>query len=617
MSFKLIADTFSVARDSDHFIQLKTLKKPRTDDQVWVAIEIVNDSKYARAITQSIIDTIDEVFFDNYELSAYERFEQALKEVNIIIKSMKEKRKKSFGQINAIIAVFSGQELHITQSNTAEAYLLRQNKFSMISEGLSSRSEDLFVNIATGELMSDDKLIFTTARLLRLATHSQLVQLFNDGVAEAVESVRELTMGNEDMSLGVICIHSKLMQKPGSKFEQVKAHPIWDKIKKATHTFAGFVVEKSPQRLKEVGRTNGKKILVALAVVVLLLIVSVSVLMESSRQKAVRAEYSTRLEKLTQDLHIANTKGYANDKETANAILDKIEEEARMILDTNFFRTETMALLNKAQDARDNINNTDRLKQLAPYIDLTTKRESPKALGMVSLDDNLFAFEYNTLYEIILDQVLDPRQIDDTEVVIAGTAMEDQDIIVFLTQSGRIMEFVNGLFRFANTEDQVWKSGVDVAAFGRYIYILSPEENQIYKYARLRSDYSNGSEYNSDADLSGALSLAIDGNIYVLKEGGRIVKIFKSKQQPFKIENLAVDISASTQIYTSAELDNLYILDPVNKRVVILEKSSSGVSRYYGQVVFEDLENIKRIYVEKSEDKLHVLTDKEIYRIDI
>ena len=83
MSFKFIADTFSVARDSDHFIQLKTLKKPRTDDQVWLSTEIIGDSKYARATSQSIIDTMEDVFFDNFELTVYERFEQALKEVNI------------------------------------------------------------------------------------------------------------------------------------------------------------------------------------------------------------------------------------------------------------------------------------------------------------------------------------------------------------------------------------------------------------------------------------------------------------------------------------------------------------------------------------------------------
>lgn len=51
--------------------------------------------------------------------------------------------------------------------------------------------------------------------------------------------------------------------------------------------------------------------------------------------------------------------------------------------------------------------------------------------------------------------------------------------------------------------------------------------------------------------------------------------------------------------------------------MVIVTKSDSGNSRYYGEVVFEDFDNVAGIYVEKNENKMHVLTDKEIYKIDI
>lgn len=613
MSFKFIADTFSVARDTDHFIQLKTIKKPKSDDQLWLAIEIEGDSKYARATAQSIIDTLEEVYFDHLELSPYERFENALKEVNIIIKNQKEKRKKTFGHINAIMSVFSGTELHLTQSNAAEAYLIRQGKFSMISEGLSSKAEDLFVNIASGDLMPDDKLIFSTARLLRLATHSQIVQLFSDGVAEAVEATRELTMNDESLSIGLIAIHTKLLQKSGAAMDAVRDNKLILGIKHFFESIIGFIGSKTGN----VSRVSPKKILLSIAALALVLIVSVSLLMNNSRQNQIRDEYRVKLSSLHEDLNVANTKGYANDKETANAILDKVDTEARVIIDSNFFRAEALVLLDKVQEARDSINNTDRLKELAPYVDLTAKNADVKALGLVNLDDNIFVYEYNRLYEIILDQVLEPRGIDDTEVVIAATAMNDQDAIVFLTKSGRVIEYENGQIHFANTDDQTWKAGVNLAAYGKYIYILSPQDNQIYKYTRLRSKYSGGSGYNSDADLKEALSIAIDGDIYVLKKGGSIVRIYKSKQQQFKIADLAVDISEATQLFTSPELDNLYILDPKNKRVVIVTKSESGVSRYYGQIVFDELDNIKGIYVEKNENKLHVLTDKEIYKVDI
>ena len=75
------------------------------------------------------------------------------------------------------------------------------------------------------------------------------------------------------------------------------------------------------------GRSNANKknILIVLGVVIVLLVVSVSILMNSRRTRAVREEYRIQLEELNQDLHVANTKGYANDKETANSILDKVD----------------------------------------------------------------------------------------------------------------------------------------------------------------------------------------------------------------------------------------------------------------------------------------------------
>ena len=211
MSFKILADTFSVARDSSHFVQLKTLKSPRTEDQIWVAFKIEGDTKYARSTMQSMIDTLDEVFFDNLDVDVYERLENALKEVNLTYKTLKEKRgAKSVGSISAIIAVFSGNELHLTQSADAEAYLIRKGKLSLISEGLASKSEDLFVNIASGELLPEDKILFSTSRLLRLATHNQLAQMCSERITEALDSIRELILSDSELSIGVTCISTKL-----------------------------------------------------------------------------------------------------------------------------------------------------------------------------------------------------------------------------------------------------------------------------------------------------------------------------------------------------------------------------------------------------------------------
>jgi len=619
MSFKILADTFSVARDSEHFIQIKTLKKPRLDDQVWLSFEVIGNTKFARATVQSIIDIVDEVYFSNPELEPYERFENTLKEINLIYNSIKEKRGvKSMGKINAVIAVFAGNELHLTQANDAEAYLIRKNKLSLISEGLSGKSDDLFLNIASGELMSEDKLIFATSRLLRLATHSQITQLCMDGITEALDSIRELVLSDNELSIGVALVHAKLPQRPVLQEAPKESNPIVEKalakVKSAVSSVSAFFEKKTGLKKPEWSKNT---ILAAILVVALLLIISISFLVDGSRDKALREEYRVKIEAMNQDISKANTKGYANDKETANAILDKVERDARDVLATNYFRTEVLALLDKVQGTRDSINNIKRLSSLQPYVDLSQKRETVEALGIMSMDDNLFAYEYNALYEVILDQVLDPKTIDETEVVMSATAMPDQGMLVFLTQSGRVIEYADGQFRFASNEDSGWKPGIDVKAYGRNLYLLSPSANQIYKYSRLRNNFSSATEYNSDADLKGAISMAIDGNVYVLKQGGEIIKIFKSKVQPFVVEDMGADISQATQIFTSPELNNLYVMDPVNKRVVIIEKEVGEGARYKSQIYLSDLDSLQGIYVDPNEQTLYVLSKKAIYKTEI
>jgi hypothetical protein len=618
MSFKILADTFSVARDSDHFIQLKTIKKPRVDDQICLAFEIVGDTKFARSIVQSIMEAVEEVYFSNPEAEAYERFENALKEINIIYKNLKQKRgARSMGKINAIIAVLKENELYLAQSNDAEAYLVRHNKLSLISEGLSGKSDDLFMNIASGEIAPEDKVLFSTSRLLRLATHAQLAQMCSDGVTEAMDSIRELVLADNELSIGVSCIHAKLPHKMPAKIGG-KPLPYIDKAlckcREWLNTAMDTINKKTGFKKPKWSKNT---ILAAALTVALLLILSISFLMDSRRNEALREEYRLRIEAMNQDLHTANTKGYADDKETANAILDKVEREARDILASNYFRSEVLALLDKIKETRDSIDNITRITDAKPYADLSQKNSKVDALGIVGLDDNFFAYEYNTIYEIILGQVLEPKTIDSTEVVIKGTAMEDYGLLAFLTQSGRIIEYEDGQARSASTEDSGFKPAVDLAAYGRYLYLLSPSANQIYKYSKMRNDYSAASEYSLDGDLKDAISIAIDGNVYVLKKGGAIIKLFKGNSQPFEIQAMAADISGATQIYTAPELNSLYILDPANNRVVIVGKDVGGGGRYKSQMAFQNIGEIKGIYVDKSESKLYLLTKSAVYQVEI
>lgn len=616
MAFKFLADHFSITRDSNHFIQIKTLKHPHVSDEVWVAFAVEGESRFARATVQDLMDTFETVFFDHLQTKAYERFENALREVNLIYQNLKEKRgAQAMGQMSAVIAVFCGSELHLAQCHEAEAYLIRKEKLSHISEGLAGRGEDLFINIASGEVMPEDKIIFSTSRLLRSMSQTQLVQSCRDGVTEAIDSIREYMMESTQMSLGVSCIHVQIPYRgrPGMALTPSgfwgKLQSLWGKL---------LALAPFPEGKKE-GPTpplNRNTLLAVILVIVLILVISVTMLLDRRHNRDLREEYRQQLQTLNSKLDNATVQGHAGEKETANALLDKVEEEANTILKNEFYRTEALELLNKVQTTRDEINNTLRLKAPLPYADLSAKNPQAKALGLTSLDGKPFAFELQQLYEIILDQVLDPKPLTEEGALAHATSMEDLDSLIFLTQAGQVIEFRDGEFDALNTQDQSWKNGVDIGAYGRFLYILNPNENQIYKYSRGNSSYSVASNYNIDADLKEAVSLSVDGNVYVLTQSGEILKLFRGKKEKFEVEGLGIDLQGATKIFTTQELDHLYLLDPKHQRVVVLQKNVGPGARYKGQVQFEGLE-LKGLYVDQEETMLYVLSPTALYKVNL
>ena len=119
--------------------------------QLFISIEIQNNPADAETIAETIFDTARKVFFSDLEKDTYTRFEEALKEVNTAISNFKaETVSKFIGNLHVILGVISGNELHLSQTGDAEAYLIRKKYVSLISEGLSdptNKSEDTFSNI--------------------------------------------------------------------------------------------------------------------------------------------------------------------------------------------------------------------------------------------------------------------------------------------------------------------------------------------------------------------------------------------------------------------------------------------------------------------------------------
>lgn len=608
-------------KDGEIFFENFQYVDKEKDGTVYVALEVLNASMTrSKQIGKKIFETVKEYYFEDNGRSAYENFENSLKEVNAELEKVMGTGEKK-ARINAIVAVLSGAELHLSQTGYAEAYLVRGGTFSNISEGLfvAENDTEIFQNIASGVLEKEDRVVFSSERLLRFASQSELTKIFTLDNDDALAEIRDIITleGVENINIIVGAVENVPMEEE-QKIQSEKPSPISPIVAKL-QDLSRMIEEKG------ISRNN---ILGAIGVVVLVLILTVWFMGSSQQSQVGKQKLESSIQQIQVDIDNASRLSLVGKREEAGAILSRAEDDLHTLLnsDPGEYRESLAVLLEKLAAEKDAIDNITRLKDAVSMVDLGQVSNSVSAVGMITTgDDRKFVFDQNALYETILTEVKDPLTIDPNVNVIGGANFEEYGALVFYTQNNGLIEYADGSFSFAKTDDETgWKPGVALDTYSKYVYVLDPsegEKGQIWKYERTRSGYKAPVAYSVDADLKNAKDLSIDGSIWVIDAGGNIFKIFKGEMQDITVEDApSVPLNDPSRIYTTAEMKNLYVLDSANKRVISYFKSISNprVIEYVDQYTYEDLDiDVRDIYVNNSEQKLYLLTKDQILEFNI
>jgi len=397
-----------------------------------------------------------------------------------------------------------------------------------------------------------------------------------------------------------------------------KINTVKDKVSETLESTAAAAQEKMGRVLPKIRfrkEMRKERILMIAAGLLILLVVSVFWLRSRGGQQELIAEHQSRLNHVRELLGEASTVGQF-DKEKAADTLTAAEQEALTVLSSRFLRSEAVTLLDEIQTQRDTL---DDIKRLTPTIvaNLAEKRENVSALGLIALKDLLYAFEYNALYEIVLDKLQDPLTISDVETVILASAFNEENSLLFLTRTGKMLEYKDGRVQEVSTSDGLWKKGVDMTSYGPRLYVLDPEHNQIWRYQRRREGFDVSEAYNQDASLEKGVSIAIDSNIYVLNSDGTITQLYQGEQQEFPLRRSpVVPVTQPTKLVTAPESLYLYVLEPAQQRVLIYRKDlQNGGAAYQTQYVFENVGTLRDLEV--VDNRLYIADDKQVYFVNL
>lgn len=623
----------------------------------------------AEEIGGALFEIMKNYFFVGLERDPGDRFEDVLKEVNHAIQQREADLDRSlFSHLHVIPAVVNRGVLYLSQSGAAEAYLVRRRFVSVLSDGLSdpAQSNELFFNIASGELVAGDLLLFSSGRLLRYISKSDLARVLSDesSLDSAMRTLSHRVSLDLDEVLSLFAVavgHEVLItadaQDASQGSSKKRVFPVikWREVSDRMKLHLGRLIpqkEKSaepqnaplphdvrephdasgspaaPQRtsvasdrlkdlLLEWREMKRDRILMALALLVILLVGGIYLVRQQGQKQQYLEELEDQLAQVETDLRTAQTTG-AYDKESAKILLDEAETLALQVLNSGYLRGKATEYLTEIETQRDQLDNVTRLANPTLFVDLSLVDPSMNALGLVPMGDDLYVYEYNQLYQIILDEIQSALTIDSEEVVIDAEYDDENEALLFLTKSDRIIEYQDGQFSFVDTDDGAWHSAVDMELYNNRIYLLDPTEGQIWRYYAQRESYSGSEAYLAEGgSVVDGVSFAIDGSIYVLNEAGDLVKFLSGEQQTFTISKAPTsDLSGSTKVYTEFEMFQVFVLDPSDNRVVIYNKDSkTGNLVYSAQYVLENVGELRDIYVDKEASRIYVLDATKIYEV--
>lgn len=665
MSIKGDYEFLFVGRDDNSFLENYSYdlfqEHGANSGQIFINLEIQNNPVDAEEIGGVIFETMQKVFFEDLTADPYVRFENALKSVNSILAEFKSQKVSGYiGNMNVVVAAIVENQLFLTQCGDAEAYLIRKKYVSIVSEGLSedsSSSEDVFASIASGEIEPGDFVLFSSTRLLRYTSKTDLAQsVRRTSVAETLDEIQDIISTE---ILGRVGLTGILF----SKVAEGDVESIEDEVDNATKTVleSDFghgsarketITGKFLNVFKNYGRRRttvfrsgdgfmkgvigwlqnfwknlfskglGKdKILALLLLVIVVLIVGIFFANGRQAKKAELAKLDTILTDVQSKIAEAETKG-AYDKETAKMILDKAYVDAKSVLESGQYREKAGLYLIRIEETRDKLDNVVRVENPKVLADLSAKRSDVNALGFAAVKDRIFVYDSNGLYELVLDQVQDPLTISDDEVVIAGTGFADRNSVVFLTKSGKLIEYHDGIMSFMSTEDGAFRKGTALVDWSNRIYVLDAAGGQVwrYSYKGLRNTFGPAETYIADkTDISKAVDFAIDSNLYLLENSGDILKFYAGTKVEFFVNNPPFTMFKSPEvIYTSEKLEYVYVLDRSDARLLVYKKDSkTGNVSYTSQYLFDGVGELRDVYVNPDSKKVYVLTASKVLELEI
>jgi len=185
-------------------------------------------------------------------------------------------------------------------------------------------------------------------------------------------------------------------------------------------------------------------------------------------------------------------------------------------------------------------------------------------------------------------------------------------IVVFTEKGIAEVDTKNKSVSIKINKDEEWKEVVGLASFNGNLYLLDKGASDIWRYLASGEGYGTRKSWfvGSPPDFSGAISMTIDGAVWVL-EKDKISKFNLSQPESFSLTKMPESFDNPTKIYTSIDDQNLYVLDKGRGKIYEIAKNGE----YKASYVWEGIKEASDLVAVESAKKIFLLSGTKIYEI--
>jgi hypothetical protein len=553
--------------------------------------EETHEKDYLNVLGKEILDTLEQEFF-TLEAKDLESIKQA-----VLTTSGKIPQEIS---CSFTIGSIVNNILYVYILGNGRVSLKRQEKLGNLLEVRDQKPDSL--KVASGFLEDGDMIVLQTKQFADVISIGTLTEFMDDlPPAEVAENLAPLVHEKEEAGAAAIIIHYKaapvINQASESEAEEAT---IAQAQEQENETEAKTEIQESPfyapsvannlnflSKFKQIispllskatlpsnltGNLNhSKKVILTIVVIILIVFVgSVAFALDKQQNEKTQAAFQSiypqaqkkyadgqSLIGLNQNLARDSFSQAQQILENGKGKLPKNSKEEKQILDL-------LTQVNSALNATSGVTNSQASLIDSSASSMLLAETKNSGLYFTEDDSHIFGLTSDQVYSLNLD----------------GSSKK-----TLIKNSGD------------------WQKSGGLSTYFGNIYILDSKQNQILKFVQTDSGFSKTNYFAStQPDLSKAVSMAIDSSIYVLSSDGTVAKYTKGNAENFSLTGIDKPLANPTGIFTNAGVDNIYILDNGNSRVVVFDKTGSYKAQYQATIIksakdFEVLEKDKKIYV--------------------